>query len=125
MIDEERAPFVLSVLNGSSQAPMCRPVSMLDSGSGMVIVVMIAIVVIVLVVVGRGEVDVRRRQDRCPEGGQHQKRGEEGTPQAAGTHAGIMRVSRTRVNSTTVTSAGRDGTGHVKPDRIYLPIAAI
>ena len=122
MIDEDRAPFVLAILNDCSQAPMCRPVRVLDSCNVMVIVVVIAIVVVVF---GRGEVDVRRRQDRCPDGGQHQKRGEEGTPQAACTHAGIMRVSRTPVNSTTVTSVRRDGTGHVKPNRIYLTIAAI
>ena len=122
MIDEERAPFVLSILNGSSQAPMRRPVCMLDGCSVTVIGVVIAIVV---VVVGRSEVDVRRWQDRRPDGGNHQNRAEERTPQAACAHAGIMRVSRTRVNSTTVTSAGRDGTGHVKPNRIYLPIAAI
>ena len=122
MIDEERAPFVLSILNDSSQAPMCRPVRVLDSCSVMVIVVVIAIMV---VVVRRGKVDVRRRQDRSPDGGRHQNRAEERTPQAACAHAGIMRVSRTRVNSTTVTSAGRDGSGHVKPNRIYLTIAAI
>jgi hypothetical protein len=122
MIDEDRAPFVLSILNDSSQAPMCRPVCMLDGRSAMVIVVVIAIVV---VVVGRGEVDVRGRQDRRPDGGPHQNRGEERTPQAACAHARIMRVSCTPVNSTTLTSARRDGTGHVKPQRIYLTIASI
>lgn len=121
MIDEERAPFVLSILNGSSQAPMRRPVCMLDGCSVMIGVV----IAVVVVVVGRGEVDVRRRQDRRPDGGHHQNRGEERTPQAACAHAGIMRVSPTHVNSTTVTSAGRDGTGHVKPNRIYLTIGAI
>jgi len=121
MIDEERAPFVLSILNGSSQAPMRRPVCMLDGCSVMIGVV----IAIVVVVVGRGQVDVRRRQDRRPNGGNRQNRGKERTPQAACAHAGIMRVSRTPVNSTTVTSAGRDGTGHVKPNRIYLTIAAI
>ena len=120
MIDEERAPFVLSVVNKRSQGSMRRPVRVLDGC--MVDIVVIAIVV---VVVGRGEVDVRRRQDRSPDGGRHQNRAEERTPQAACAHAGIMRVSRTRVNSTTVTSAGRDGSGHVKPNRIYLTIAAI
>jgi len=83
------------------------------------------VIAIVVVVVCRGKVDVRRRQDRRPNGGNHQSRGKERTPQAACAHAGIMRVSRTPVNSTTVTSAGRDGTGHVKPNRIYLTIAAI
>jgi hypothetical protein len=83
------------------------------------------VIAVVVVVVGRGEVDVRRRQDRRPDGGHHQNRGEERTPQAACAHVGIMRVSRTHVNSTTVTSAGRDGTGHVKPNRIYLTIGAI
>ncbi len=112
MIDEERAPFVLSLLNDCSQAPMCRPVRVFDGCSVMVVVVVIAIVV---VVVGRGEVDVRRRQDSRPNGGHHQNRGEVRTPQAACAHAGIMRVSRTLVNSTTVTPANSDGSGHIQP----------
>jgi hypothetical protein len=78
--------------------------------------VMIGVVIaIVVVVVGRGEVDVRRRQDSRPNGGHHQNRGEVRTPQAACAHAGIMRVSRTLVNSTTVTPANSVGSGHIKP----------
>ena len=110
MIDEERAPFVLSILNGSSQAPMRRPVCVLDGRGAMVIVVVIAIMV---VVVGRGEVDVRRRQDRRPNGGPHQNRCEERTPRAA-AHAGVMHGCRMPDNPKTATPASRDGTGHVK-----------
>jgi hypothetical protein len=93
MIDEDRPPFVLTILNGSSRTPMCRPVRMLDGCSVMVIA-------IVVIVVGRGEVDVRRRQDRGPNSGHHQNRCEERTPHVACAHDGIMRVSSTRVNST-------------------------
>ena len=109
---------------------MTRPVRVLDRRSVMVIAVVIAIVV---VVVGRGKVDVRRRQDRGPNGGHHQNRGEKRTPQATCTHVGIMRGSRTRVKSTTVPLASRDGADHIKPtlhhdragNRNYLTIIAI
>ena len=69
MVDEERPPFVLAVFNASARARMCCPVCVLDGCSLMVIGGVVAIVV---VVVGLGEVDVRGRQDRCPDGGQHQ-----------------------------------------------------
>jgi hypothetical protein len=117
MIDEEREPFVLPVFNDDAQTPMCCPVRVLDGGSVMVIAVVIAVVVIV---VGRGEVDVRRRQDRRPDGGRHQNRDEERTPPAADAHPGIMRACRNPVNSKTLTPASRDGTGHVK--RHYITI---
>jgi len=119
MIDEYRTPFILSILNDSSQAPMRRPVRMLDGCRLMVIGVVIAIVIIV---VGRGEVDVRRREDRGPDGGHHQNRCEERTPHAACAHAGIMRVSRRFVNSTTWSTASRDGNGHAKQH--YITMAA-
>lgn len=69
MIDEERPPFVLALFDASARTRMCRPVCVLDGCSLMVIGVMIAIVV---VVVGLGEVNVRGREDRCPDGCQHQ-----------------------------------------------------
>ena len=118
MIDEDRAPFVFSILNDSSQAAMCRPMGVLDRYTVMVI----AVVVIMIVVVGRGEVDVRRRKDRRPDGGQHQNRGEERTPLAVCAHGWIMRVSRTRVNPA---PALRDAAGQIKPNRTRLVIVAI
>jgi hypothetical protein len=100
VIDEERAPFLLAILNDNSQAPMSRPMRMLD-GCRVMIVVVIGVVV---VVVGRGKMNVRWRQNRGPDGDQHQNRGDERTPPAACAHPGIMRVCRTPVNSTVVSS---------------------